>query len=325
MSTPASPTPERRVGALELPPDTSSELMALLSAAAGPVTEDELAEETTAVAAFLAQRGDLPVPRHRLPVRSIRIAAATLVTSVVLGGGLAAADVLPAPAQRWVSKALNVIGIQVPSPGRGHSVDAAASPTAATQNSVPAPSDVSSTELPSTSRQLIAAAGGTADGTGNPGDGPAPAPPAAAPDVGGHDEQGNAQAGDSTAVTPGGASSSPVEASSSNGDGAANGNSSPDASGRGNNPKSHRQSATPARRSNNTGNQSTNSPGSPAHGKPASPGNSVAAHLAAPGQGKKSAGQGQSDTAAPQGPGNGENAGGAATGSADPTGTGSGS
>src|SRR3954463_4735042 len=114
MSTSSSPL--RSVGGLDLPADSAEGVVALLETAAGPATDIELHGEAAAVALFLVHRGEVPAPRRRLSLRSIRIAVATVVASVGLGGGLAAADVLPAPAQRWVSRALNAVGIDVPSP-----------------------------------------------------------------------------------------------------------------------------------------------------------------------------------------------------------------
>lgn len=114
MSAPSGP--QRRVGTLELPPDASADMVALLTVAAGPAGPDELLGEAAAVGAFRTSRVDVSGPPHRSAVRRVRLAAATLVTSVVLGGGLAAADVLPTPAQRWVSHALGAVGIDVPSP-----------------------------------------------------------------------------------------------------------------------------------------------------------------------------------------------------------------
>lgn len=323
MSTPASPTPERRVGALELPSDTTTEVVALLSAAAGPVTDDELADETTAVAAFLAQRAEPSMPRRRLPVRSIRVAAATLVTSVVLGGGLAAADVLPAPAQRWVSKALDVIGIQVPSPGSADSVDAAASTPWHEPSSVAVPSPVSPSGLPSPDGRLVAAGGAArTDGTAAPGGAHAPAAAAGA-DGPGQPGSGGSGSGSGNAATTHGSSSSSGEGGNENGQGPATDSSGADASGTRGGPRGRGSSGNPPHGNKNAGKQPAASPSS-AHGKPTDPGNPVAAHLAAPGQVKKSAGQGQSDTAASQNPddpvGNAGNGTDSYTGS--PTGTG---
>lgn len=177
-----------RVGALDLPAGSSPMLATLLRAAAGPADQAELAGEAAAMATFVreigedptlepptsASRADEPLrarPRMRRPrmsVRSVRTVAAAAVISIVFGGGLAAADVLPAPAQRWVSRALDAVGINVPSPDNPRSASAV----------VPnlAPADVE-----------ITTAGATPRGAGGPGSPadhasePAPAPTSPSP------------------------------------------------------------------------------------------------------------------------------------------------
>jgi hypothetical protein len=146
-----------RVGALDLPEGASPRLATLLRAAAGPAEEAELLGESAAVATFMREtsapasggatdkpaiRGQLPgIPgtrRPRMSVRSVRTLAAAAVISVVFGGGLAAADVLPAPAQRWVSRALGAVGIDVPSPDHPRSTAAAVRLSPADVEAVPA-------------------------------------------------------------------------------------------------------------------------------------------------------------------------------------------
>jgi hypothetical protein len=97
--------------------DTPEGVLRLLDAAAGPTEPAELARESAAVAVFLAHSPPEHSPRHRAS-RRVRIGAIAVAMSLVLGGGMAAADLLPAPAQRWVAAALGRIGIDVPAPPR---------------------------------------------------------------------------------------------------------------------------------------------------------------------------------------------------------------
>ena len=271
MTTPSGA--ERRVGALTLPPETDPEVVALLQLAAGPVTDDELIGQASAVASFLAQRAEQRaeprVARRRLPVRPIQVAAATLVTSVVLGGGLAAADVLPTPAQRWVARALDTVGIQVPSPEHPN---ASAPPALSSHRSqvlvgtaagFPASETVPHSALPTKSASAPAAAGrgtsvpttsGTQNGTASP-------------------KKSGASDASGTATTT---------HSSTKDTGAGNGPAEPASTG-----KAYGRGGNPKHDSGNSSKHQVTPTSSAANGRPASPGASQAAHASAPGQVKK--------------------------------------
>ena len=118
MSRFSAPDPgrERRVGALDLPIDAADELVTLLERAAGPADEAEREGETAAVSAFVAQRveraeparpGLDPHPPHRCRRghRGCRPRRRSGRCRCAAGS-----------AQRWVSRALGVVGIDVPSP-----------------------------------------------------------------------------------------------------------------------------------------------------------------------------------------------------------------
>lgn len=272
MSAPLGPQP--RVGALELPPDVSPEVVTLLTLAAGPATFDELSGEAAAVAAFRTARLDAPRPRRRLSVRTVRLAAATLITSVVLGGGLAAADVLPSPAQRWVSHALGVVGIDVPSPDRPQADGGPALFPADASALDPASAQLPG--RPSLPGPLVkAGAGRPAATTDSP---PAIAPTTAAlgsshrPQTAGIGSAGGA----TTTSTSGTAAPATSEADSDQPKGTKAENSGA-AAGRDSHP-----AKKPVAPSASSGNGT--------QGKPAQPGRSIEAHTAAPGQPAKAGG-----------------------------------
>jgi hypothetical protein len=195
-----------RIGALDLPANTSPELRALLAKAAGPPEPSELADEPAAVAAFVAAFAAVAStepaadsgapaaaqdpaartagepstsPTQTLPdllrrhLRSLRFAAAAVIAMLVFGGGLAAADALPAPAQRWVSSALGTLGIPVPSPKRGDQVgdapDRGRTPEpSAPALTVPSPTDRNRPAPAPHASRPSAPSAGTVNGPGTP-------------------------------------------------------------------------------------------------------------------------------------------------------------
>jgi len=102
-------------------PHRYGEVASLLRIAAGP-TSGALDGEAAAVPAVVEaiRSSPSPAPQAGSPRarRGIRLKAATggVVAVLVLTGSLAAADALPAPAQRVASDALSVVGVDVPSP-----------------------------------------------------------------------------------------------------------------------------------------------------------------------------------------------------------------
>ncbi len=89
--------------------DVARALHAAALTASAPSTGDE----ATAVAAFL----DAIPARRTSRMKKWKIAAATLAGGLALSTGLAAADVLPGPAQNVASSALSRVGINVPDGG----------------------------------------------------------------------------------------------------------------------------------------------------------------------------------------------------------------
>ncbi|MDQ1630639.1 MAG: hypothetical protein QOC80_611 [Frankiaceae bacterium] len=161
----------------------SPDVVLLLQHAAAPPHDEEYREQAAAVAAFVAASTDpgaapeapvpdnpaaqVPAPRRAATVRGIRVAAAGLLASVVLGGGLAAADVLPAPAQRFVSSVLGSVGIPVPSPDDRSSAERPAPSPSPVDNEIPAGPEQSATGVGSPSG-LPEAPGRPLPGAGTP-------------------------------------------------------------------------------------------------------------------------------------------------------------
>lgn len=84
----------------------------MLSAMRSPATAAELAGEAAAMQAFRAATTARPVLRSRR--RRLVVAVAAITASLGVGTGLAAAGVLPDPAQDFVSSALENVGVHVP-------------------------------------------------------------------------------------------------------------------------------------------------------------------------------------------------------------------
>jgi hypothetical protein len=84
---------------------------------AGPAAVDEIASAV----GFEPRARVARHPRRRRS-RAALVVAASLVSGVLLTGGLAAAGALPAPAQRVASAALSHIGISVPTEEESHAV-----------------------------------------------------------------------------------------------------------------------------------------------------------------------------------------------------------
>src|SRR5438270_2137518 len=104
-------------------PHRYGEVASLLRMAAGP-TAGALDGEAAAVAEVVEaiRSGLAPTPaRQRLPWHRARLrtAAAALVGAVTVTGSLAAADALPAPAQRVAAHAFSVVGVDIPNPSHG--------------------------------------------------------------------------------------------------------------------------------------------------------------------------------------------------------------
>jgi hypothetical protein len=104
-------------------PHRFGEVASLLRIAAGPAS-GALDNEATAVPAVVeAIRSSriAPTPAPRRPARRIRLRAATagVVGALTLTGSLAAADALPAPAQKVAADALAAVGLHVPDASSG--------------------------------------------------------------------------------------------------------------------------------------------------------------------------------------------------------------
>jgi hypothetical protein len=129
----------------------------VMRAAAGPPAPAELAGEVEAVALLAAElragtHSPVPAPRRSSVLSrtlTARFAAAAVAGTLSLTTGLAAADVLPDPAQDVASNVLDKVGISVPSADTGAevtmtldteaTVDAAVSTTTALPSGSPAP------------------------------------------------------------------------------------------------------------------------------------------------------------------------------------------
>lgn len=100
--------------------DDPSELAAVLEVLGGLMTEPLPSEQDAAeamaaqMATLLRCPAELPRPRSLAGRRRARIAAVVVAASMVATTGLAAADVLPDPAQRMASEVLERFGISVP-------------------------------------------------------------------------------------------------------------------------------------------------------------------------------------------------------------------
>jgi hypothetical protein len=101
-------------------PHRYGEVACLLRIAAGPTSgalDGEAAAVATVVEATRSSHSPAPSARTHRPttVRTrLRAAAAIVAAVLALTGGLAAADVLPGPAQRAAADALAVVGVHVP-------------------------------------------------------------------------------------------------------------------------------------------------------------------------------------------------------------------
>jgi hypothetical protein len=101
-------------------PHRFGEVASLLRIAAGPAAGalDSEAAAVPAVVEAIRSSHAAPTPAHRRSGTRIRVRAATagVVAALTLTGSLAAADALPAPAQKVAADALAVVGLHVPDP-----------------------------------------------------------------------------------------------------------------------------------------------------------------------------------------------------------------
>ena len=89
-------------------PASQRTLELVLTSAAGPATERELAGEAAAVTAFLAARTEQgKAPRRRSPRRIPAVAVAVVLVVLVAFGGTAEAGALPGPLQRLAHRAID--------------------------------------------------------------------------------------------------------------------------------------------------------------------------------------------------------------------------
>jgi hypothetical protein len=102
-------------------PHRYGEVASLLQIAAGPTPgalDGEAAAVTAVVEAIRSSPSPAPHARARRTTRAgsrLKAGAAIVASVLALTGGLAAADVLPEPAQRAAADALAVVGVHVPS------------------------------------------------------------------------------------------------------------------------------------------------------------------------------------------------------------------
>lgn len=104
-------------------PHRFGEVASLLRIAAGPAAGalDSEAAAVPAVVEAIRSSHAAPTPAHRRSGTRIRVRAATagVVAALTLTGSLAAADALPASAQKVAADALAVVGLHVPDPSSG--------------------------------------------------------------------------------------------------------------------------------------------------------------------------------------------------------------
>jgi hypothetical protein len=170
-------------------------------------------------------------PRRRRP-RAGLLAAVSVVSCVLLTGGLAGAGALPAPAQRVASAALSHIGISVPS-GEESYADQQAPPTTAAPSPAaplvqPGPADNSSGQPPSATDAARPAS------TSAPAAAPASPPATPASDPHPLDGNGNGNAHAPPESTPGNGHGNAYDLGNGNGNGNAYGLGNGNAQGKGN-------------------------------------------------------------------------------------------
>lgn len=150
-------------------PASQRTLELVLTAAAGPATERELAGEAAAVTAFLTVRARQGRARWHAPRRIPVLTAAVLLVAILALAGTAEAGALPAPLQRLAHRTIDAPApTQLPAPAPTAHVTPGPGATGTT--SAPASSQTgqpSTTPTPTTSSSTKSHGNGQGNGNGH--------------------------------------------------------------------------------------------------------------------------------------------------------------